>query len=42
LRNNLVTKFEDKTLAKNLYYALSDEVDLTIDESQNPLIISQR
>jgi len=42
LRNNLVTNFEEKTLAKDLYYALSDEVDLTIDESQNPLIISQR
>jgi len=42
LRNNLVTRIEDK-LDLRFSYVLLDEVDSTlIDESQNPLIISQR
>jgi preprotein translocase subunit SecA len=42
LRNNLVTQIEDK-LNLRFSYVLMDEVDSTlIDESQNPLIISQR
>ncbi|CAJ0747032.1 12936_t:CDS:2 [Entrophospora sp. SA101] len=42
LRNNLVTRIEDKNNLR-FSYALLDEVDsILIDESQNPLIISQR
>ena len=42
LRNNLVTSLEDKSDLR-FSYALLDEVDsILIDESQNPLIISQR
>jgi len=42
LRNNLVTRIEDK-LNLRFSYVLLDEADSTlIDESQNPLIISQR
>ncbi|RHZ35989.1 DEAD/DEAH box helicase [endosymbiont GvMRE of Glomus versiforme] len=42
LRNNLITRIEDKNNLR-FSYALLDEVDsILIDESQNPLIISQR
>ncbi|RHZ37345.1 preprotein translocase subunit SecA [endosymbiont GvMRE of Glomus versiforme] len=42
LRNNLITRIEDKNNLR-FTYALLDEVDsILIDESQNPLIISQR
>ena len=41
LRDNMVTRLEDKVLARGLNYALIDEVDsILIDESRTPLIIS--
>ena len=41
LRDNMVTKLEDKVLVHGLNYALIDEVDsILIDESRTPLIIS--
>lgn len=41
LRDNMVTRIEDKVLARGLNYALVDEVDsILIDESRTPLIIS--
>ena len=41
LRDNMVTRLEDKVLVKGLNYALVDEVDsILIDESRTPLIIS--
>ena len=41
LRDNMVTRLEDKVLVKGLNYALIDEVDsILIDESRTPLIIS--
>jgi preprotein translocase subunit SecA len=41
LRDNMVTKIEDKVLVNGLNYALVDEVDsILIDESRTPLIIS--
>lgn len=41
LRDNMVTRMEDKVLVKGLNYALVDEVDsILIDESRTPLIIS--
>lgn len=41
LRDNMVTRMEDKVLVNGLNYALVDEVDsILIDESRTPLIIS--
>lgn len=41
LRDNMVTKVEDKVLTRGLNFALIDEVDsILIDESRTPLIIS--
>ena len=41
LRDNMVTKLEDKVLTRGLNFALIDEVDsILIDESRTPLIIS--
>ncbi len=41
LRDNMVTRIEDKVLQRGLNYALVDEVDsILIDESRTPLIIS--
>lgn len=41
LRDNMVTRMEDKVLIRGLNYALVDEVDsILIDESRTPLIIS--
>ena len=41
LRDNMVTKLEDKVLVRGLNYALVDEVDsILVDESRTPLIIS--
>ncbi len=41
LRDNMVTKVEDKVLVRGLNFALIDEVDsVLIDESRTPLIIS--
>ncbi|MFV0395118.1 MAG: preprotein translocase subunit SecA, partial [Coprobacillaceae bacterium] len=41
LRDNMVTRIEDKVLVRGLNYALVDEVDsILIDESRTPLIIS--
>jgi len=42
LRNNLVTRVEDK-IDLRFIYTITDEIDsIKIDEAQNPLIISQR
>ncbi|MDD3027110.1 MAG: preprotein translocase subunit SecA [Erysipelotrichaceae bacterium] len=41
LRDNMVTRLEDKVLTRGLNFALIDEVDsILIDESRTPLIIS--
>ncbi len=41
LRDNMVTRKENKVLQRGLHYALVDEVDsILIDESRTPLIIS--
>ncbi len=42
LRSNMVKNIEDKTVSNNLYYCIADEADLIIDNSRNPLTISQR